>query len=237
MKICLATTNPHKLEEVRAVFDSETDQVAWSTLADLPGDIAEPVEDQATFEGNALLKARYYAQHTGQICLADDSGIEVDALGGRPGVHSARYSGATGPRSVVDPANNVKLLEELAAAHAQSDEARSARYVCVMSLVVPAAQLDTHPMWRSLLQPGDEDVQIMARGVLAGRILRPDEAADADQPAAGRGASGFGYDPIVVLHDGRTAAEFSPEEKNAISHRGDATRTLVDAMRAAGVLG
>ena len=117
--ICLATTNPHKLEEVRDVFNAsvshQPDAVTWTTLADLPAELPEPEEDQDTFEGNALLKAFFYARATGQICLADDSGIEVDALGGRPGVKSARYSGVSGPRSVVDPANNAKLLEELAA--------------------------------------------------------------------------------------------------------------------------
>jgi len=237
MQICLATTNPHKLDEVRAVFDQETDAVVWSTLAGLPTELAEPEEDQDTFEGNALLKARYYAKHTGQVCLADDSGIEVDALGGRPGVKSARYSGATGPRAVVDPANNAKLLEELAARDAATDEQRKARYVCAMSLVVPAAQLDDHPTLRGLLQPGDDHVQITVRGELPGRILHPAEAADPANPAAGRGTNGFGYDPLVVLHDGRTAAEFTPEQKNAVSHRGDATRSIVKAMRTAGLFG
>lgn len=236
MKICLATTNPHKLEEVRAVFDHETDAVTWSTLADLPAELPEPEEDQDTFEGNALLKARYYARATGQICLADDSGIEVEALGGRPGVRSARYSGVSGPRSVVDPANNARLLEELDTLNASSDDARGARYVCAMSLVVPAARLDDHRALRGLQQPGDDDVQLMVRGELPGRILRPGEAADPAQPSRGRGTGGFGYDPLVVLHDGRTAAEFTPDEKNAISHRGHATRVLVDTMRAAGLL-
>jgi len=236
MKICLATTNPHKLEEVRAVFDDATDGVVWTTLADLPAALPEPEEDQPTFEGNAVLKARYYARHTGRICLADDSGIEVDALGGRPGVKSARYSGVSGPRSVVDPANNARLLEELETLNATTDDARGARYVCAMSLVVPAARLDDHPRLRDLLRPGADDVQITVRGELPGRILRPDEAADPARPAQGRGENGFGYDPLVVLHDGRTAAEFTPDEKNAVSHRGHATRTLVDAMRVAGLL-
>ena len=217
MQICLATTNPHKLEEVRTVFDAAGCGVTWVTLADVAAGLAEPEEDQPTFEGNAQLKARYYAQHTGQICLADDSGIEVDALGGRPGVHSARYSGATGPRSVVDPANNVKLLDELAGV---PDAKRTARYVCAMCLA----------------HPGDTAEPLTVCGELPGRILRPDEATDPQQPAAGRGANGFGYDPIVVLHDGRTAAEFTPDEKNAISHRGDATRAMVAAMRVAGLI-
>ena len=105
-----------------------------------------------------------------------------------------------------------------------------------MSLVIPAARLDDHPAARSLLQPGETDLQITVRGELPGRILRPDEAADPAHPAAGRGTNGFGYDPLVVLHDGRTAAEFTPDEKNAISHRGHATRVLVETMRTAGLL-
>lgn len=217
MQICLATTNPHKLEEVRTVFDAAGTDVTWVTLADVAAGLAEPEEDQPTFEGNALLKARYYAQHTGVICLADDSGIEVDALDGRPGVHSARYSGATGPRDVVDPANNVKLLDELAGV---PDAKRTARYVCAMCL--------SHP--------DDTSDPLTVRGELPGRILQPDQAADPQQPAAGRGTHGFGYDPIVVLHDGRTAAEFTADEKNAISHRGDATRAMVAAMRAVGMI-
>ena len=98
MQILLATTNPHKLEEIREVFDAGNHPIDWLLLDDLPDDVrarlTEPVEDQDTFEGNALLKARYYARQSGHVCLADDSGIEVDALGGRPGVHSARYSGS-----------------------------------------------------------------------------------------------------------------------------------------------
>ncbi len=230
MKICLATTNPHKLEEVRAVFGEQTHAVVWSTLADLHRALAEPDEDQDTFEGNALLKARYYARHTGLACLADDSGIEVDALGGRPGVKSARYSGVSGPRSVVDPANNAKLLEELAARNAVSDQDRGARYVCAMSLVVPApahAAVDSDAAW---------ETPITVRGELPGRILRPEEAHDPACPAAGRGTHGFGYDSLVVLHDGRTAAEFTPAQKNGVSHRGHATRAMVRAMRAAGLL-
>ncbi|MEE9404380.1 MAG: non-canonical purine NTP pyrophosphatase [Algisphaera sp.] len=238
MKICLATTNPHKLEEVQAIFDATAPgSVTWTTLdqiqRDLQDSITDPVEDQDTFEGNALLKARYYAQKTGLICLADDSGIEVDALDNRPGVKSARYSGVRGPRSKVDPANNARLLEELAG---KPDAERGARYVCAMALVIPAKPLSQTPAAQSLQQPGEQDAHLIVRGELVGRILRPEEAADPKNPQAGRGANGFGYDPIVMLEGDRTAAEYTPAEKNAVSHRGHATRTLVTAMKKAGLL-
>ena len=223
MKLCLATTNPHKLDEVRAIFDAHAPgAVTWLTLADVERErgapLPEPEEDQPTFEGNATLKARAYAAATGYACLADDSGLEVDALGGRPGVRSARYSGVAGGRELVDPANNAKLLKDLAAAGADRDAERGARYVCAMTLAAP----------------GENDVTV--RGELPGRILRPEDAADPSRPAAGRGTGGFGYDPLVVLADGRTAAQYTPAEKNAVSHRGVATRALVDALRAAGRL-
>ncbi|MEL7087954.1 MAG: non-canonical purine NTP pyrophosphatase, partial [Planctomycetota bacterium] len=120
MQILVATTNPHKLDEIRSVFAGENTggAIDWKLFGDLEAEyqygLTEPVEDQDTFEGNAALKARHYAKQTDRVCLADDSGIEVDALGGAPGVISARYSGVRGPRTEVDPANNVKLLRELA---------------------------------------------------------------------------------------------------------------------------
>lgn len=198
IRILLATSNPHKVDEVRAIL--EPAGLAVHCLADLPAPIAEPAEDQPTFHGNALLKARYYARHTGQLCLADDSGLEVDALCGRPGVLSARYAGITGPRSIVDPANNAKLLDELAGT---PDADRSARFVCAMALADPT---------RTLAQ---------VRGMVEGRILhRP------------RGANGFGYDPLFLIPAlDQSTAELSPEHKNRISHRGHATRMILDALR------
>lgn len=226
MQIVLATTNPHKLEEIKAVFDAETsaDAIEWQLLDAVGRDIPEPVEDQPTFEGNATLKARYYATHTGQICLADDSGIEVDALGGAPGVISARYSGVKGSRSKVDPANNAHLLQELAGLPV---EQRSARFVCAMCLTFPAEGSD-----------GSRPAELVVRGTVEGRILLSIEADDERFPERGRGGSGFGYDPLFVLpgdHDfaGMTTAQLTPDQKNAISHRGVASRLLLEKMRAA----
>jgi XTP/dITP diphosphohydrolase len=191
--ILFATSNPHKLEEVAAVLAPLG--IAIAGLNTLASAIAEPVEDGKTFTVNAVIKARYYAQHTGRLCLADDSGLVVDALGGEPGVHSARYCGLPGPRAVVDPANNAKLLEKL---HGVPDAQRAARFVCVMALA------DPRRLWA------------VTRGEVEGRI--------GHEP---RGDNGFGYDPLFILPArGVTTAELTPHEKNAISHRGAASRML-----------
>jgi XTP/dITP diphosphohydrolase len=242
MQITVASTNPHKLDEIRAAYDGSASQLEWIDFDEAQrrhgGPVPEPEEDQPTFEGNAALKARYYAECLGLICIADDSGIEVDALDSRPGVRSARYSGVTGPRSEVDPANNRKLLEALADVPAES---RTARFVCAMCLVIPPIQRDAVPGFDRLRRPGEDHVQLVVRGEVAGRILLPDEAADPKNPAAGRGAHGFGYDPLFLLpanhrFAGRTTAELSPAEKNAISHRGVASRRLLQAMQRHGLL-
>ncbi|MEM9882477.1 MAG: non-canonical purine NTP pyrophosphatase [Planctomycetota bacterium] len=247
MELLLTTTNPHKLAEVRSVFDAEPAArgLTWLDFDEVRREyhdgITDPVEDQPTFEGNAVIKARHYAEQTDRICLADDSGIEVDALGGRPGVKSARYSGVRGPRTEVDPANNAKLLDKLAGVPV---EKRTARFVCAMCLFVPGHRRDQLPAqaYDRLAQPGDDHAQIVVRGEVAGRILLPDEADNPRQPGAGRGTHGFGYDPLFVLpddhprHPGRTTAQLADAEKNQISHRGVAARRLLDAMREAGLL-
>lgn len=238
MNILLATSNPHKLDEILAVIDVPAMQ--WHTLDWLTreyGDaFTEPVEDRDTFEDNALLKAQDYAQQSGWVTVADDSGLEVDALGGAPGVLSARYSDTAGPRSAVDPANNAKLLRELRNIPAQQ---RTARFVCAMAMAWPP----THPA------PGSENnheapphAPIVVRGTVEGRILLPEEADDAAQPQLGRGTNGFGYDPLFVLPSdhgdfpGMTAAQLTPEQKNAISHRGNAARKLLDALQNAAII-
>ena len=195
--ILFATSNPHKVSEVAAVLGPLGITVVG--LDSLGLSLAEPVEDGKTFTANAVLKARYYAIKTGRLALADDSGLVVDALGGGPGVHSARYSGMTGPRNIVDPANNARLLAEL---RNVPDEQRTARFVCVMALC------DPHRTWA------------VTRGVVEGRI--------GHEP---RGKNGFGYDPLFVLPErGCTTAQLSPEEKNAISHRGEAARLLAEVL-------
>jgi len=214
MQLLIATSNPHKIEEILAVVDDAGADLQLLSLKDAGVDVPEPVEDQDTFEGNALLKARYYAKASGLPCLADDSGLEVDALGGAPGVISARYSGVTGGRDTVDPANNKKLLEALGDTTA---EQRTARFVCAVALVWPDGSR----------QP------VQVRGTFEGRIITPDQADDPDQPHKGCGANGFGYDPLFWLADrGCTSAQLGPADKNAISHRGDAIRKLIAVLRA-----
>ncbi|MEM6853214.1 MAG: non-canonical purine NTP pyrophosphatase [Planctomycetota bacterium] len=247
MQIVLATTNPHKLEEIKSVFDSEpaaTRGISWTLLDEIKREyhdgITDPVEDQPTFEGNAALKARHYAKFTDRICLADDSGIEVDHLNGAPGVISARYSGVRGPRTKVDPANNAKLLEELTDVPIAQ---RTARFVCTMCLVIPGHQRENVSAegYDQLLRPGDDFVQLIVRGTVEGRILLPSEVDDPRFPERGRGENGFGYDPLFMLapdHDyaGLTTAELTPEQKNIISHRGQAARLLLAEMKAAGLV-
>ena len=146
--ILFATSNTHKIDEVRAVL--EPAGVALEGLGAIDRAIPPPVEDQLTFEGNAELKARYYAEQTGRACLADDSGLVVDALDGAPGVFSARYAGIDGDRDTVDPANNARLLREL---QGVPDSQRCARFVCAMVL------------W------ADGSAIVRVNGVIEGRVL------------------------------------------------------------------
>ncbi len=228
MKLLLATTNPHKLDEVRAVFaqgrvpelevGEVVEVVEVVSLTDVGVAVDEPIEDGQTFEANAQLKAIYYASHAGMLTLADDSGLEVDALGGAPGVRSARYADASGPRREVDLANNAKLMRELEGVPA---EERAARFVCAMALA--------RPVDRSKPQ-----ILATVRGTFEGRILLPAEADDPARPELGRGRNGFGYDPLLLLPDlCLTSGELPPEQKNAMSHRGDAVRAMLSNFWAA----
>lgn len=183
-QLLVATRNRGKLKEIRALLDGLVDELLCA--ADLP-DLPETVEDGATFVDNALKKAREACRASRLPVLADDSGLVVDGLEGRPGVLSARYAGPAAD----DAANNGKLLAELALLPMAS---RKAAFVCVMAFV--------HP---------DGTEQIF-QGLVAGRILD-----------GLRGEGGFGYDPLFLV-DGfqQTMAELSLEEKNHISHRGQA---------------
>jgi len=204
--IVFATGNPHKLDEVSAILGDIGIEVIGLDALDV--DAPEPVEDGETFEANAILKARYYAEVTGRTVLADDSGLEVDALGGEPGVISARYAGVDGPRSEVDPANNAKMIGKLNELDVPLEK-RTARFVCTMALC----------------EPGIGAPLAVTRGTVEGRIVDPP-----------RGHNGFGYDPHFELPDrGLTTAELPPQEKNAISHRGVATRAMLEKIKALGV--
>ncbi|XAM01679.1 non-canonical purine NTP pyrophosphatase [Phycisphaeraceae bacterium D3-23] len=216
MPILIATSNPHKLDEIRAITAEHPGRsLTFVGLSDIGLAVPEPVEDRPTFEGNAELKAAYYAEQAGMACLADDSGLEVDALGGEPGVLSARYSGVEGGRDVVDPANNRKLMAALGETPAAQ---RVARFVCAMAFVDPA----------------DAGRSCVVRGTFEGRIITPDQADDPAQPWRGCGSNGFGYDPLFWLADaGCTSAQLAPVEKNKRSHRGDATRKMLAALKLA----
>ena len=199
--IVLATANPHKVQELRAIFEAAGIPVVG--LRDLPDHdrFGEPEEHGRTFEENATIKALSYAEQTGRLCLADDSGLEIDALNGRPGVISSHYStdgretGLT--RDQRDAANNQRVLSELDGVPLAQ---RTARFVCVMVLARPSQTLTT------------------TRGHFEGRIGLPTNVP--------RGDNGFGYDPLFLLEDGRTSAELPTEEKNRLSHRAAAARAM-----------
>lgn len=241
MRVLLATTNRHKSEEIRAVIKDPS--VEWVGLESLGREVVEPVEDGETFEANAVAKARHYAGATGLWCLADDSGLEVDALGGEPGVRSARYAGIDGPPEVVDRANNRLLLERLGGT---APEARTARFVCAMALVCPEplpgpsrGRRRAHdrpvavPEGAGSASRNHSTIVALVRGTVEGRILRPEEVADpAAHPAElGRGSHGFGYDPLFLVPGlGKTTAELSSEQKNLVSHRGEAARKMRETI-------
>lgn len=167
--------------------------------------LPDPIEDGQTFEENAKIKALYYAKATGRMCLADDSGLEVDALGGKPGVYSARYANIDGSRSERDQANNIKLLDELKGV---PQEDRAARFVCAMCLV-----------------DCQGSVVAQTQGTFDGVIV--------DHP---QGSNGFGYDPLLYLPDvDCTSAQLSSEQKNALSHRGDAARQIAQCVSELGI--
>jgi XTP/dITP diphosphohydrolase len=218
MDLFFATTNPGKLHELRRLVAGLPIRVVTADALGRP--LPDIDEDGATFRENAEKKAIAYARAAGLCALADDSGLAVDALGGAPGVHSARWSeldpgpapaspvcalageaaaelGPVAGRAARDERNNDKLLASLAG---EPDARRGAEYVAVLSIARP-----------------DGRVVASVSGVCRGRIGH-----------ARRGTGGFGYDPLFVpgAQDGRTMAELGPDEKDALSHRGEAFRRL-----------
>ena len=192
-RIVVATGNLGKIEEIRGALDFP----GWTFVS--AGEIGpwpDVPETGETFVDNALIKARAAVELYGLRALADDSGLEVDALGGAPGVRSSRYAG----ENATDADNNAKLLAALGGI---PDEGRTARFRCVMALV-------------------DTDGSVVtAQGVCEGRI-----------GVTATGEGGFGYDPLFLpaAAPGRTMAQLSLPEKNAISHRGAALRALREAL-------
>ena len=187
----LASRNRHKVRELDEILRGVG-------LHPLPEEVELPPEDGDTFTANAMVKARAARAATGEPVIADDSGLVVDGLGGRPGVRSARYAG----EQASDGENLEKVLRDLAASHGPP----TARYVCVIAAI------------------DGEGREATFEGTCEGRMIR--------RP---RGKGGFGYDPAFVPDDTgpgdeRTMAELTPDEKNAISHRGRAARALAEYL-------
>ena len=196
-KLVVASGNPGKLREFRQMLAPLGFEIVPQSQLGIP----EADEPHETFVENALAKARHASRLAGMPAFADDSGICVAALGGEPGVHSARYAGgATDERDAQDERNNRKLLAAL-----EDRSERSAHYYCVIVMVRHAA--DPEPL--------------IAEGRWHGEVI-----------AEPRGSNGFGYDPYFYLRAlGKTAAELEPDEKNGVSHRGQALRQLVARLQ------
>lgn len=196
-RILVATGNPGKLAELSEMLGTGHEQIEWLSLKDYP-DVPEVVEDGDTFAENARKKAIGYAAATGLWTIADDSGLVIDALDGRPGVYSARYAADQchdDNRKDIDIANYQKVLAEL---KDTPDEQRTARFMCCLCLASPNAVL------------------LETEGTVEGIINHG--------PA---GENGFGYDPIFYIPSlNKTAAQLDNQEKNKISHRGNAIRKL-----------
>jgi XTP/dITP diphosphohydrolase len=191
MRFVLASANAHKAEEIVAQLPSAIELTLQSAF-----NIDSAEETGLTFVENALLKARHAARETGLPAIADDSGICVDALGGKPGIYSARYSGL----GATDEENVSKLLSALG-----DEKTRSARFHCLLVC----------------LRSAEDPSPLIAEGIWAGKISR--------SPSGG---GGFGYDPVFYLpHLKKTAAQLSFTEKNQISHRGQALRSLTQQLR------
>lgn len=187
MKIIIATHNKHKLQEMSRILSPMGYEVVTDT--DIGIELSDVEENGETFLDNARIKAEAGCKESGLPCIADDSGLCVDALGGAPGVFSARYSGVHGD----DDGNNRKLLKELEEVPA---EKRTAHFACAICVSFP------------------DGSEVTATGKCEGYIGYEK-----------KGSNGFGYDPLFMVGD-RSLAEMSAEEKDAISHRGNALKEL-----------
>lgn len=189
--IVIATKNSGKLIEMRNAFSKLPVEIV--SLADF-GELPDAVEDGKTFAENAMIKAEFFMKKTGFACLADDSGLEVEALNGFPGIYSARFAGF----HANDSTNNNKLLEELKRVGVEESKAD---YRCALAFV------DT------------DGTKFETEGVCYGVIRK-----------IARGQGGFGYDPYFYIDENKTIAELNLEEKNSISHRGEALRKMVSIL-------
>lgn len=192
--IILASGNQKKLHELQAMLAAKKVTFVPQTQFGIP----EAIEDGLSFVENALIKARHASKLTGLPAIADDSGLEVDALGGAPGIYSARFANMDGEGNSDDAANNALLLEKL---RDVEDAQRTARFQCVLALM----RFPNDPM------------PLICQGTWEGRILR-----------SASGSNGFGYDPLFFVPEYKCAsAELAPEIKNRISHRAMALQQLL----------
>lgn len=191
--IILATNNKSKVKEISEMMSGS--DITFVSLADA-GINVEVEETGTTFEENALLKAREICKLSGKPTISDDSGLEIDALDGAPGIYSSRFIGED---TSYDIKNNA-LIEKL---ENVADPDRTARFRCCMALVLPDGR------------------EFVTEGAMEGIIAR--------EP---KGINGFGYDPILFIPEyNRTSAELSSEEKNNISHRGEALRKMIEVIK------
>ena len=200
-RLLLASRARHKVAELQELLDLPGVTLVTPDEVGIEG---EPIEDADTFEGNAELKARYYAERSGMPVLADDSGLEVDALDGRPGIHTRRYAG----EDPTDTENNTKLLAEL---DGLPPEQRGARYQCVLAFIDPT--LDGVPVFRV--------------GAFEGRI------ATAPRGEGGFGYDPI-FEPESEAPGARTVGQMSAAEKHTLSHRGAAARAMAEYLRGEG---
>lgn len=199
MKLVLASNNAKKLKELDAILAP----LGWELIPQRELGVAECDEPHCTFVENALEKARHASRQTGLPALADDSGLCVEAFGGAPGVHSARYAQTSADDPKCDARNNAKLLAEFAKLGENAD--RHAHFVSVIVFVRHA----------------DDPQPIIAEGEWHGEILRQE-----------RGSAGFGYDPLFYIRElDLSSAELPAEEKNRRSHRGQALARLLERLR------
>lgn len=196
-KLVLASGNQGKLRELNSLLQDAGIEVVPQSDFDIP----DAIEDGLSFVENAIIKARHASRLSGLPAIADDSGLEVDALHGKPGIYSARFAADQHHTLPADKANNLKLLQQMEGLH-QAD--RGARFRCVLVL----------------MRHHEDPCPVIAQGTWEGRILHQEE-----------GEEGFGYDPLFYVADHDcSAAQLSKEEKSAISHRGQALKQLLSLI-------
>ena len=213
-KIVFATNNKHKLEEIRSILGDDFEVLSLSDIGcheDIP-------ETSDTLEGNAMQKAQYVFDKYGYDCFADDTGLEVDALGGEPGIYSARYAALDGDDSIShdSEANMAKLLRKL-----EGVENRKARFRTVIALITHPQSLPSGGIEGGYNPSPREGQRVGFEGIVNGSII-----------SERRGGEGFGYDPIFQPEGyDQTFAELGSEIKNHISHRARAVEKLAHYLK------